>query len=904
MIDLLNNTVKHINKPKFFFDIKSFVFFVLLALINANFIYSQSINLISPNGGEILSYGSNINIEWIGTGILNVSIEYSINGGANWKTIATNAPSSGVYLWAVPNEPTTLGLVRVKSGSTVASSTPFFFIKSPQWIVNSKVGILPIGNSITFDVMRAEFRYTQDRISYRGTLWDSLRSNNYNFDFIGHKLGGYYKFPDPENNGIPGITDFQVDYLLRSGFDLTNGIQVTPANYLSVYSPDIVLLHIGINGITLTDPDGTSPVDIENILSWIKDFNSNIWVIVALIIDKVPTIPQVTTFNNNVRNMVNTRIVSGDNILLVDMHSALTYAIDNIPPYTLGDMYDDTHPNDNGKLKMANEWFRALKLILPNPQAIAPTSFTSSPKTKAYLGLPYRYNADANGIGAPSYSLEEPVPAGMTINSKTGIIDWKPMALGIFSIGIKATNSFGFLFQNFNITVSQPPPLVNSMVSYWQFEENGSPESFEDLPGINDAIPIDASSNTTGIVGNALEFDGSNKVDVLDDSSLYFYPGEGLAIEMWVKTTRSGAPVLLGKRGGGYSHYHIGFNAENKLYFEIRDSLGSIAFINGPILNDGLWHHVAGVIDRTNNRLRIYADGVGTFISKTFHSSGFYNYDPLTIGYYKNTFFYEGLLDEVAIYNRRVLGTEIARHYISGLARKGYTDNYVLVRAKALLQGPYNSVTGIMDTAFKVNNLIPKTVHPYGSAPWNYNGLERIVSYPDSVVDWVLVELRDSTNPATVVATRAAFIKKDGSIIDILPYTILGVSDVIFPEVSSGHYYVAIKHRNHLAMMSNKTIALSKTAFLYDFTDSLSKAYTTSSSPMANLGGGKFGMWAGDINQDKQITTSDYAQWYNSAFIGDSGYKKTDLNMDSQVNISDYTMWFRNALAGGQSTVP
>lgn len=888
MIDFLNIIVKHINKEKIFFDIKSFVFFTL---INSNFIYPQTISLISPNGGEILNFGSNIDIEWISTGISSVSIEYSINGGANWKNIATNVTSSGAYLWVVPNEPTTLGLVRIKSDSTaVVSSTSFFFIKSPQWTAGSKIEILPIGNSITSDSFRAEFRYSQDKISYRSILWDSLRSNNYNVDFIGHRLGGYYKFPDSENNGIPGISDFQVNYLLRNGFDLVNGMQVTPENYLSIYSPDIVLLHIGINGIA--DPDGTSPVDVENILNWIKDFNPNIWVIVALIIDKVPTIPQVTTFNNNVRNMVNARIAGGDNILLADMHSALTYAIDNIPPYTPGDMYDDTHPNDSGKVNMANVWFSALQLILPSTLAEGPTSFSSAPELNAYLGLPYKYDADANGIGAPNYSLEETVPAGMTINSKTGIIDWNPTAFGTFPISIKAANSSGFFSQNFDITVSQPPTLVNNMVSYWQFEECGSPAAFEDLPGINNAIPIDVPSSITGIVGNALNFDGSNKVDVLDDSSLYFYPSEGLTIEMWIKTTGTGAPVLLGKRGGGYSYYYLGFNSNNQLYFEIRDSIGSITYKSGPVLNDGTWHHVAGVIDRTNNRLRLYADGVGTFTSKTFHSSGFYNYDPLTIGYYKNTFFYDGLLDEVAIYNKRVPGSELARHYISGLARKGYTDNYVLVKAKAFLQGPYNSGRGLMDTILKANNFIPKTIHPYTGAPWNYNGLERMVSYPDSIVDWVLVELRDSANPAIIVGTRAVFIKKDGSLIEILPYSILGPSDIIFSGVSPGNYYVTIKHRNHLAIMSSSTVALSSTATLYDFTTGQNKAFTKGPPPMADLSGGKFGMFAGDGTGNGGVSIDDRNLVWRVE-NGTIGYKNGDYSLNGGVSIDDRNLYWR-----------
>ena len=60
----------------------------------------------------------------------------------------------------------------------------------------------------------------------------------------------------------------------------------------------------------------------------------------------------------------------------------------------------------------------------------------------------------------------------------------------------------------------------------------------------------------------------------------------------------------------------------------------------------------------------------------------------------------------------------------------------------------------------------------------------------------------------------------------------------------------------------------------------------------------------GDIDQDKQVTTTDYTQWYNSARLGDSGYRVTDIDMDGQVTTSDYTVWYNNARLGASSQVP
>ena len=202
-----------------------------------------------------------------------------------------------------------------------------------------------------------------------------------------------------------------------------------------------------------------------------------------------------------------------------------------------------------------------------------------------------------------------------------------------------------------------------------------------------------------------------------------------------------------------------------------------------------------------------------------------------------------------------------------------------------------------MDTTLKINNFIPKNVQPYNNAPWNYEGLERVISYPDSVVDWVLMELRDSANPATIVGSRAAFVKKNGNLVEIDPIK-TGSTDIIFSGVNPGNYYIVIKHRNHLAIMSSTTVALSTTASLYDFTSSQNKAYTTGPEPMVNLSAGKFGMIAGDCDGSGFIDIDDFMVIDNGRF--QAGYKNPDSNMSGIVDVDDFTFPDNNFFKGTQ----
>ena len=211
------------------------------------------------------------------------------------------------------------------------------------------------------------------------------------------------------------------------------------------------------------------------------------------------------------------------------------------------------------------------------------------------------------------------------------------------------------------------------------------------------------------------------------------------------------------------------------------------------------------------------------------------------------------------------------------------------VYVKVFLQGPYNSSTSKMDTSLKQNNLIPKSRQPYYNSPWNYNGYESIASVPSGIVDWILVELRSTYN-GVAVAQRAAFVKNDGTVVDTN-----GTSPVSFSGISPGFYYILIRHRNHLAVMSKDSVSLPNSAgSFYNFTNTLTKAY--GNSAMVLLGDGNYGMYAGDANGDGIVrftgSNNDKASILSIVGLSDlttvvSGlYSTSDLNMDGRVTFT------------------
>ncbi len=230
------------------------------------------------------------------------------------------------------------------------------------------IRIMPLGDSITEGVAEiptspdqniSEYpvsnglTLTDDKIAYRGELWDLLKAGNYEIDFVGSKNTG---------SSYP-TTDFDTDHEGHGGFSTTN-IKDNIVGYLDNNTPDIVLLHIGTNNMTLAAVD-----DVESILTTIFTKNANAKVFVARIIEneRGTGLTRVTTtdFNDAVAAMVGTHVNTAS-IQMVNMQTGagLVYDPAGLPndmqPFHADDNISDYHPNAKGYAKMATKWYDAL----------------------------------------------------------------------------------------------------------------------------------------------------------------------------------------------------------------------------------------------------------------------------------------------------------------------------------------------------------------------------------------------------------------------------------------------------------------------------------------------------------------------------------------------------------------
>lgn len=62
----------------------------------------DSVTVISPNGGEVMTRGAQYTINWSTTGNVGANVKLVVRRGTSTGTIASTTPNDGVYLWTVP----------------------------------------------------------------------------------------------------------------------------------------------------------------------------------------------------------------------------------------------------------------------------------------------------------------------------------------------------------------------------------------------------------------------------------------------------------------------------------------------------------------------------------------------------------------------------------------------------------------------------------------------------------------------------------------------------------------------------------------------------------------------------------------------------------------------------------
>jgi len=297
---------------------------------------------------------------------------------------------------------------------------------------------------------------------------------------------------------------------------------------------------------------------------------------------------------------------------------------------------------------------------------------TSTPVTSGLAGASYTYDVNASGIPTPAYDLLT-FPVGMTINPVSGVIDWLPATAGDFDVEVEAANTEGTDTQFFTIAVAASESCPADISAYWKMDETSGPP-FVDWVGTADATCSTCPDPTTGLIGGAQWFDGTDEVNVTNSSVFDWAADASFTIAYWMKTDQStaGNRVLVGRDDGGSLHMWVGCDNNGTVRFQLKEPGGAYVYLGGtgPVLNDNQWHFIVAMRDNDLDRNAIYVDNV--IIDETTHdyTVGFASSAMLNIGYLNTGghYRYHGAMDDIAVFDRALSDQERWQRFENGKA--------------------------------------------------------------------------------------------------------------------------------------------------------------------------------------------------------------------------------------------
>jgi hypothetical protein len=285
------------------------------------------------------------------------------------------------------------------------------------------------------------------------------------------------------------------------------------------------------------------------------------------------------------------------------------------------------------------------------------------------------YNGPASDLTRTAW-----VPWNIDLSTVTGLSKVTTLTIGVEGAGVQGKLYFDDirLYPNSPVYAVPVDPGKTNIAALWALDGDAKDSSGHNLNGTVKLGTFVASGRTGG--GQALQLQQVGYVDLGNPSSLDFATG-GWTVTAWFKTSMSGGVddphqgVIYGKGGdntGGKRYaLNMSLNTEGVLTLVVDDDTTRYDAKSQTKTNDDQWHFVAA--ERDGTVLRIFIDGLlegTTTIPATYDLSGSSQRNAYigAMTYQPDGTIYKlfnGLIDEVHIYNRALSAGEVA--YLAGL---------------------------------------------------------------------------------------------------------------------------------------------------------------------------------------------------------------------------------------------
>ncbi len=204
----------------------------------------------------------------------------------------------------------------------------------------------------------------------------------------------------------------------------------------------------------------------------------------------------------------------------------------------------------------------------------------------------------------------------------------------------------------------------SGVVAHYAFTGNAGDDS-----GFGNHGSVSGASLTNDRDDNASSayyFDGINAgISVSNSTSIDIHGSNSISVSVWFNASRlEGQAALISKWGTGGTvddQYGMGVDSGRHAFFTLSDLSATVA--SPTVIDTGAWYHVVGVYNRSSGNLRLYLNGSEVASNHLTAYDLRQTTEPLNIGTSAHEEYWSGTIDDVFIYSRPLIPSEVRLLY-------------------------------------------------------------------------------------------------------------------------------------------------------------------------------------------------------------------------------------------------
>lgn len=296
------------------------------------------------------------------------------------------------------------------------------------------------------------------------------------------------------------------------------------------------------------------------------------------------------------------------------------------------------------------------------PSAPANLAATSVSSTQVNL----TWTASTDNLGVTGYRLERQVTGGTFTQIATPVgtayTDTGLAPSTSFFYRVRAVDGAGNLSAYSNLagtTTPAQPPSGSQLAAAYAFSEGAGTTTADVSGNGNTATLIGPAWAAQGKFGSALSFDGVNDyVQVADAGSLDMTTGFTLSAWVLADTLSGFRTVLIKEAPNNFTGSYLLQTNGRELVCGFNDGSFHVHQTTTAALQTNTWHHLACTFDDASNRVKLYLDG-NLVVDEAEPAAPIAGTAPLWLGQTTSGERWDGLIDEVRIYNRALSTAEV-----------------------------------------------------------------------------------------------------------------------------------------------------------------------------------------------------------------------------------------------------